>query len=281
MQIHRPKPMSRREISIPEESVDAISGLANAEAALSRLVEHTDHIERLATLGTMAAGIAHEISNILTPALAYAQLALAHPNDEDLQAKAVEKAAIGIENATRIADAILGFAGSPGDVDASDVGDVVRAMLDCLAYNPNKDRIKVVVDVQPGTVVRMPPLGLQQVLMNLFLNARAAMTGERTPERAELRRAASQERQASGVPPAARRAVRAARATAERRTAERAVVEPEPAEPIGAALGATVQAAARVAARARRPAGAAGLAVPAVRVDSRLVARAVGAAGVW
>jgi signal transduction histidine kinase len=169
--------MSKRENpSNPSSAAsrDLADGLAHAESAISRVVAHTEHTERLATLGIMAASIAHEMRNILTPILAYAQLALAHPDDEDLQGKAIEKAVNGIEVASRIADAVLGFAGE-SDATESDVHDVVKATLSCMAYDPNKDRISIDVDVQSGTSARMNPLCLQQVLTNLLLNARDAI----------------------------------------------------------------------------------------------------------
>jgi signal transduction histidine kinase len=158
-----------------DDSVIAV-GLDAAQSAAGRLKEESEHVSRLATLGTLAAGIAHEINNILTPVLAFAQMARAKPDDHSLQAKAIEKTIQGVQLATRIADAILGFSSTSDDREA-DVAQVVQAALDCLGRDPNKDRITVAVDVQAGTIVRMGFLGLQQVLMNLFLNAVTAMHG--------------------------------------------------------------------------------------------------------
>jgi signal transduction histidine kinase len=167
--------MSQRDIS-SSGSTDPTARIANAEAALSLLTSESERTERLATLGTIAAGIAHEINNLLTPVLAYAQLAAAHPHDDDLRAKALDKTISGIESATRIAGAVLGFASSEGENDSNaDVGSVVNATLDCLAYDPNKDRIQITTEVLPGTYVRMSSLCLQQVLMNLIINAKAAL----------------------------------------------------------------------------------------------------------
>ncbi len=159
---------------LPPSSVDPVHGLDKANDALSRISREIEHAERLATLGVLAAGIAHEINNILTPVLAYAQLAAASPDDHALLVKAVEKTIEGVETATRIADSMLGFAGHD-DSQTADVDDVVKRSLNCVARDPNKDQIDLRIEVQPGTVVRMNALNLQQVIMNLIVNARAAI----------------------------------------------------------------------------------------------------------
>src|SRR5262245_23940504 len=89
--------------------VDPATAITRAGGELVSLREETDHVYRLATLGTLAAGIAHEINNILTPALSYAHLARANPSDQHLQDKAIEKAISCIDAATRIARHVLDF----------------------------------------------------------------------------------------------------------------------------------------------------------------------------
>ncbi len=79
---------------MPEQKVQGQT--SGQEAALSEVEDRLAVVERqlaqaqrLATLGTLAAGIAHEINNILTPVLAYAQLARANPHDRAMGAHRV------------------------------------------------------------------------------------------------------------------------------------------------------------------------------------------------
>ena len=149
--------------------------LHEAESQLSHLRRELEHAQRLATVGTLAAGIAHEINNLLTPILSYAVLARSHPGNPDLQEKAIEKTITGVESVTRLAQAILGFSAPAEKSQRADVQAAVDDAIACLARDPAKDGIQLSLHVQPGASVRMHPLSLQQVLLNLILNACRAM----------------------------------------------------------------------------------------------------------
>jgi len=154
---------------------DALQRLAVMEARLTALQQQLDHTLRLATIGTIAAGVAHEVNNALTPALAYAQLARAQPDDPALLGKAVIRIASGIESATRILQAMLDFSLPSEEGSIADVAATLQATLDLLGRAPARDGITLVRRVEPGTVVAIQPLALQQVLSNLLLNARRVL----------------------------------------------------------------------------------------------------------
>ncbi len=56
------------ELAAASAGQGALRPLAEAEAQLEALRKELDHTHQLATLGTLTAGIAHEVNNILTPA---------------------------------------------------------------------------------------------------------------------------------------------------------------------------------------------------------------------
>lgn len=158
-------------------ALDPANQIAPVQAQLDELARELEHAQRLATLGTLAAGIAHEINNVLTPVLAYAQLASSNPEDRKLQSKAISKAIQGVQTATQITQAMLGFAADPDEPDWANVRDVLQLAIDCVGRDPAKDRIDLKIDVPDDLHVRMRPLALQQVLMNLMLNACAVLRG--------------------------------------------------------------------------------------------------------
>ncbi len=163
--------------AVPAEQ-DVYARLQKAEADLDALRSELDHTCQLATLGTLTAGIAHEINNILTPVLAYAQLARSNPDDAALRAKALERTIAGVESASRITEAVLGFARSDDEAEHAVIVETIDSSLACLSRDPRRDGVRLVVDVDPAATVRIKPLALQQVLLNLILNSVSALHGK-------------------------------------------------------------------------------------------------------
>lgn len=167
--------------------------LDELESELSRVHHALEHHERLATLGTIAGLIAHEFNNILTPVLSYAQMALAAPEDRDLATKALQKAADGAERASQIAGSILGFVRDEGpDVwakaravprperveapqHAADLRSAAQDAIACMGRDLGRDLIELKVVGEAGVRAAIKPLALQHILLNVILNARAAM----------------------------------------------------------------------------------------------------------
>lgn len=172
-------PQTGTRVSLP----DLLARLATAERQLHELRDHLDHAQRLATLGTLTALVAHEFNNILTPTVSYCQMALASPQDHPLALKALRKAETAAARATEISTAILGFAkpsgsSSGGSVDQQQVANISSAAnsaLACLSRDLSRDSIDLRVNVDAVVAVRMRPVALQQVFLNLILNARRAM----------------------------------------------------------------------------------------------------------
>ena len=144
------------------------------EAQLQQVRDGLTHSHRLATLGTIASIIAHEYNNILTPMLSYGQLALAKPDDQEMLKTAVEKAVAGAERASHISSSLLGFAREADQEHAANLQNTINDTFGCLGRDPKKDGIEVTIDV-PDIQIAMSPLNLQQVLLNLILNAKQAM----------------------------------------------------------------------------------------------------------
>ncbi|MFG0285589.1 MAG: sensor histidine kinase [Phycisphaerales bacterium JB039] len=139
------------------------------------------HERQLATLGALVASIAHEINNILTPIASYADLARMHPEDTELVAKALERAASGARQASEIAAAILALA-RPDRGEAptvpGDLREIIQRSTLCLGSEPDRCGVKVTWDAPEGLCPAMPAVALQHVLVNLLINAlRASRRG--------------------------------------------------------------------------------------------------------
>lgn len=141
--------------------------------------------QRLAAVGTMTAMVAHEFNNILTPIISYAQLARTNPALAD---KAIARAADGGRRATDICNAILGLVRQQATAasTAINLSEVVQETLRAMAREPRKDGIELELSVPPELTVTARKVELQQVLLNLLMNARHAVLQKPQPRRIEI-----------------------------------------------------------------------------------------------
>jgi len=132
---------------------------------------------KLASLGVMAGGIAHEIRNPLAISSAAAQLLVETPGDEKLQKEAAMKIHSGIERASYIIENLLRFARPPQERMAPmDIRTALKETLSLFANQIRVQRIELSKDFAPALplVVGNKNL-LQQVFSNMILNACNAM----------------------------------------------------------------------------------------------------------
>jgi len=146
------------------------------ERQLNQLREQTRQAQRLASLGTNAAALAHEFNNLMSPVVGYARHAL-DKNDPGLMVKALNITLRQTEILTAMSDRILGLASSEAQrVERVSVRDAVADAEMCLCRDLSKDGITLVNAVDDAVCVMADPRQLQQVLFNLFLNARQAIS---------------------------------------------------------------------------------------------------------
>jgi hypothetical protein len=140
------------------------------------------HIEKLTALGSLAAGIAHEINNPIGIILSRIELMLMDAEERRGSPEEVEDLRTLYRQAqrlNRITDTLLRFgrrrAPEPQPVD---LGAIVADTLLLARYELIRDGIEVATSFAPDLPqVSGDPTALQQVLMNLLLNARDAMAG--------------------------------------------------------------------------------------------------------
>jgi signal transduction histidine kinase len=170
---------SQPTIISPEHEVT--ERLALMQAQLDSLREQLTESQRLATIGTIAAVIAHEFNNLLTPIVSYSQYALQSAESEkpdmDLIRKALSKSFQSSSKAGKICSSMLGLASGQSTTGEVSVQKLVDETLAVMARDPKKDGIALRVQVQPDLTLSADPVQLEQVLLNLLINARQAMLG--------------------------------------------------------------------------------------------------------
>jgi signal transduction histidine kinase len=172
---------SRPPTEPPRSQDDLTSRIEEMQRTLDDLRDQLTESQRLATIGTIAAVIAHEFNNLLTPIVSYSQYALQSAEsdkpDRELIKKALNKAFQSSTKAGKICTSMLGLARGESSFGTVDVKQLVDDTLLVLARDPQKDGIALRVQVQPQLSVYGDHVQLEQVLLNLLINARQAMLG--------------------------------------------------------------------------------------------------------
>ncbi len=148
--------------------------IAELKERIRRLEETLTDSQSLTAVGELAGTTAHEFNNILTLTINYARMGLRHKDDETRD-KAFNKILDASNRAAKIVGVVLGLARNrkPGR-QPTDVTSLVEDVLLLLERELTKYRISVERKFEPVKPVLANGNQIQQVLINLLVNARQA-----------------------------------------------------------------------------------------------------------
>jgi two-component system, NtrC family, sensor kinase len=152
--------------------VDDITERIGLEAQLSQA-------EKMSSIGLLAAGVAHEVNTPLAVISSYAQMLHKQVNGDEKKSALLEKITKQTFRASEIVNNLLNFSRTSGTEFAMvDINKIIHDTLALLEHQFKTTGIKVVGELAP----ELPPIHgnagkLQQVFLNLFLNAKDAMAG--------------------------------------------------------------------------------------------------------
>jgi len=132
---------------------------------------------KMAALGEMAGGIAHEIRNPLAITSSAAQILLKKGDDRDLRQECAEKVRNAANRAAAIIESLLRFARpSEGLVERVDINSAIEDTIGLVGHQISLQSIEIDKRLAPGLpAVKGNKNQLQQVFMNIILNAYHAM----------------------------------------------------------------------------------------------------------
>ncbi|RMG42682.1 MAG: PAS domain S-box protein [Acidobacteria bacterium] len=141
-----------------------------------RLEERLIQQDRLASVGLLAAGVAHEVNTPLTGISSFAQILLEETRPEDPRRPLLEKIVAQAERASRIARGLLTISRPSGSgrlaLGPVDLGELAEETVGLLGPQIRRANATVRVERSGGAVVVEGDRSrLQQVVMNLLLNA--------------------------------------------------------------------------------------------------------------
>lgn len=154
-----------------DEEIESVSA-----AELEMLKEQLVRAQRLSSVGTLASSVAHEFNNILTTILNYAKMAQKPTASEATKTQALDRIVQASHRAAALISGMMGMA-RPGTQkrQMTDLGKLVEEVLLLAEKDLSKHRVRLEKKLAP---VSAPVIAaqIQQVLLNLVINARQAMS---------------------------------------------------------------------------------------------------------
>ncbi|MFC1991322.1 ATP-binding protein [Chloroflexota bacterium] len=147
-----------------------------AEEREKQLQHELNLSTRLASIGELSAGVAHEINNPLTGIIGFSQRLLRKSTDEEFS-RGLERIHSEAQRAARVVENLRTFARrSEPEKERCNIGEILARTLELRAYELKHSNIELEVNLDPN----LPPVmadfqQLQQVFLNIVLNAEQAM----------------------------------------------------------------------------------------------------------
>ncbi len=156
-------------------NVDRVLCITRDVTLARKAEEELRQTAKLESLGVMAGGIAHDFNNLLTGILGNASLLSESVGQEDRPV--AEDIVLAAERAADLTQQMLAFAGKGRfQVSQTDLSVLVREILRLVQPSMEKN-VEIKLELDPDCFVEGDPGQLQQVVMNLIINASEAMEG--------------------------------------------------------------------------------------------------------
>jgi signal transduction histidine kinase len=150
-------------------------GQVGLEQQVAILKAQLAQAQKLTALGELVSTTTHEFNNVLTTIINYAKMGLRHA-DNATREKAFEKILSAGQRAAKITTGVLGFARNRStSLEPTDLARVIDDSLTLLDREMMKYRIRIEKQIEPTPEAWANGNQIQQVLLNLLINARQAM----------------------------------------------------------------------------------------------------------
>jgi len=173
----------RSRLITPEKGEPYITGIARdvterilAEREIRKLNRQMLHAQKMEAIGTLAGGVAHDFNNLLQAILGYTQILLLSRDESDPDTETLQQIEKAVQRANELTQQLLAFGrkvetkSRPVDLNQS-----VQQVLKLLERTMPKMITMELHLEEHLDVIRADPAQLEQVIMNLCVNAKDAM----------------------------------------------------------------------------------------------------------
>ncbi len=127
--------------------------------------------EKMASIGLLSAGIAHEVNTPLTGISSYCQLILSEPDNPE-NMNLISKMQDQVERANKIIRTLLDFSRQQGENPQElNIDRIINESIPLIEHNLKKKNIKLTIKAETGLKITGFPTRLQQLVINLMINA--------------------------------------------------------------------------------------------------------------
>jgi len=160
-----------------KELKDEIAERRRAEEEKTKLEAQLQQAQKMEAVGTLAGGIAHDFNNLLMGILGHASLMLLHTDSDDPDFERLKGIEDIVQTATNLTKQLLGFArGGKYEVKPTDLNELIKQSSEM--FGQTQKNIEITRKDQEGIwPVEVDRRQIEQVLLNLYVNARHAMPG--------------------------------------------------------------------------------------------------------
>lgn len=141
-----------------------------------RLKDQVYHLDKLSSLGTLTSGVAHEINNPLTGIIGYTEMLLMK-NEDDTTKKYLRNVYDAALRCKRIVENMLAFSRqTPAQKSVENINDIIDKTVELHEYWLKSTNIEIVRNYGKVPYVSVDRQQMQQVILNLLINAEQAIT---------------------------------------------------------------------------------------------------------
>lgn len=172
---HKLKVVSDMKATVSEFDERAAARIAELQGQIQSLQRQLLQAQKMSSVGALASSITHEFNNILMTVINYAKMGVRH-KDATTRDKAFEKILAAGHRASKITTGMLSYARQQGDRrESMDLVPLIEDVLVLVEKDLQRYRIRLLTQLDQHPFAAVNSGQVQQVVLNLIVNARQAM----------------------------------------------------------------------------------------------------------